>query len=87
MVWRLPPPPWVLATPVLGNFPQQPLPGGKQRALHVQAEPQGLGPPRHLLAWTSPFQSAPLILLPQRAWPHRLYLESEQGSAEDGWTN
>lgn len=75
-----------LAIPGLGNFPPQPLPGGEQRALLVQAEPQGLGPPRPLLVWaTPPYQSAPQISLRQRVWSDRLYLESEQSSTQDGW--
>lgn len=43
-----------LAIPVLGNFPPQPLPGGEPRALRVQSEPQGLGPPKPFLAWATP---------------------------------
>lgn len=54
VVWR---PPWLLATLVLGSFPQQPLPGGEQRELPVQAEPWGLGPPRPLLARTPPSEA------------------------------
>ena len=75
-----------LAILVLGNFPPKPRPGGEQRALRVQAEPQGLGPPRPLLLWaTPPFQSAPQMSLRQRVWSDRLYLESEQSSTQDGW--
>ena len=75
-----------LAIPVLGNFPPQPLPGGEPRALRVQSEPQGLGPPKPFLAWaTPPFQSAPQRSLCQRVWSDRLYLASEQSSTQDGW--
>lgn len=81
MVWR---PPWLLFWVIVhsGHFQE-----GNKESCTYRPSPWNLGLPSPLLGKAPPFESAPLILLPQKAWPDRLYLESERDSIWDGMTH
>lgn len=81
-VWR---PPRLLDTRVLSNFPQHPLPGGEQR-LHVQAEPQGLGPPKPVLA-AAPLLKCAIDFTASEDVDRQAISGVEQGSIPDGLTH